>query len=156
MNRTLENSKLFSMTISPSYRLFDPLYLYNEDLPMIVRWCRKFSKHYIFFTEFDDVGRIHYHGTIQIDDQIKYYRTKPYIDRSFGFVKHKRLKTPLDLLKWTFYCRKQYHLTFKLFPFIMHHKKNKIKKLTFHGNPLTIMQCFEGAAEDQKVIFDKT
>ncbi len=147
MNRTLENGHLYSITISPPYRLFDPLYLYNDDIPIIVRWLRKFSKHYILFTELDNESRIHYHGTIDIHDLIKYHRTKCYIQRSLGFIKIKLLKTPQDLLKWTFYIRKDYYINSELFPFVIHHKKNNIKKLTFHRNPITILDCFAGAKD---------
>lgn len=148
MNRTLENTNLFSITISPPYRLIDPLYLYNDDLPILVRWFRRFSKHYILYTEFDDMSRIHYHGTIQIDDKIKFHRSKYRIHKSVGFVKVKLLKTPNDLLKWTFYCRKDYYVNYKLFPYIIHHKKNTIKKIDFYGNPMTIMDCFALAKQD--------
>lgn len=145
MNRTLENPHLYSITVSPSYRHFDPLYLYNEDIPVIIKWFRKFSRHYILFTEIsEETSRIHYHGTIDIHDLIKFHRTRCYIQKSIGYIKLKRLKTPIDLLKWTYYIRKDYHKNHELFPFIIHKKKNKIKKIVFHGNPLTIMDSFAG------------
>ncbi len=150
MNRTLENPKLYSITITPPYRLIDPLYLYNDDLPILVRWFRSFSKHYILYTEFDDTSRIHYHGTIQVHDLIKYHRTKYRIQKSIGFVKLKLLKTPLDLLRWTFYVRKDYYMNYKLFPFIIHHHKNKIKRVDFHNNPITIMECFLKAKQGEE------
>ena len=61
MNSPLENRQHYSVTISPPYRLFDPVYLYNEDIPIIIRWLNKFSKHYVIHSELDSTSRIHYH-----------------------------------------------------------------------------------------------
>ncbi len=143
MNRTLENPNLYSITISPPYRPFDPVFLYNDDLPIIIRWFRKFSKHFILFTEITESdSRIHYHGTIDIHDLIKFHRTRCYIHKSLGFIKIKRLVKSIDLLRWTFYIRKEYFRNGELFPFIIHLNKTKIKKIIFKNNPMTIMECF--------------
>ncbi len=131
---TLENPVIWSITISPPYRLFRPKYLYNEDIPTIRRWFRTFSKHYILFTEFDSESRIHYHGTIYINDLIKFHKTRYSFSCRVGFVKVKQLRTQLDLLKWTFYIRKDYHIMYKDFPFVMH---NKIIKRTKRPKSVT-------------------
>ncbi len=140
MNRTLKKNILYSITISPSYRLSDPLFLYNKDIPLIIRWFRKFSKHFILFTEIcESSSRIHYHGTISIFDIIKFHRTRYNIQKNIGFIKLKRLNTTLDLLRWTYYIRKDYHSNYKLFPFIMHlNKPKRITPKVKHSNSLTI------------------
>ncbi len=122
MNRT---PKIYSITISPPLRPFAPLYLYNEDIPIIRRWFKKFSKHFILFAEFDESSRLHYHGTIYIHDLIKFHKTRYHFTYRVGFVKTKLLRTSNDLLKWTFYIRKDYHIMYKEFPFIMHTAKVK-------------------------------
>ncbi len=130
MNRTFEKPVSWSITISPPYRHFSPEHLYAEDIPVIRRWFRKFSKHYILFSEFDDESRLHYHGTIYINDMIKFHKTRYHMSTKVGFIKIKLLKSPLDLLRWTFYIRKDYHFMYKDFPFIIYSKKipSKIPK----------------------------
>lgn len=139
MNRT---PKIYSITISPPYRLFSPEYLYNEDIPKIRRWFKKFSKHFILFAEFDESSRIHYHGTIYIDDLIKFHKTRYHFQYRVGFVKTKLLRTFIDLLRWTYYIRKDYHLMYKDFPFIMHTAVTKRIIIKLPPKQLTIMDYF--------------
>ncbi len=135
MNRTLEKikqkkleTKIYSITISPHYRFNDPTYLYNEDIRIIIRWFRKFSKHWILFTEFDEASRIHYHGTIYIHDMIKFHKTRWYLNQKLGFVKIKLLKTVIDLLRWNMYIRKEYYMMYKSYP-LVYHTKGLLKKV---------------------------
>ncbi len=141
MNRTLENPKIWSITVSSPYRHFRPKYLYQEDIPIIRRWFRSFSKHYILFTEFDDSSRIHYHGTIYIHDMIKFHKTRYAFTSRVGFVKIKQLRTPMDLLKWNFYIRKDYYLMYNEFPLVIHTKIIK-KFIKPKHIPKTIMDFF--------------
>ncbi len=125
MNRSLENRHHYSVTISPPYRKFDPVYLYNEDIPVITRWLHKFSKHYVIYPELDSGSRIHYHLSVWIHDMMKYHRTKYTMDRKVGFVKTKRLKTTYDLLRWHLYCTKDYYLNKKRLPKVRYHKRSR-------------------------------
>ncbi len=125
MNSPLENRQHYSVTISPPYRLFDPVYLYNEDIPVIVRWLNKFSKHYVIYTELDSSSRIHYHLSVWIHDMMKYHRTKHIMDRKVGFVKTKRLFTKYDLLRWHLYCNKDYYLNKKRYPRVRYVRRNR-------------------------------
>lgn len=51
-------------------------------------------------------SRLHYHGIIEIDDLIKFHKTKYRIDKHIGFVKIDKLNTFIDKLKWLYYCKK--------------------------------------------------
>ncbi len=139
MERCLEKN-MYSMTISPPYRLFDPEVLYHQDTPLICNWLRKFSDHYIMFTEFDPNNRIHYHLTVRIKDKIKYYKTKYSLERILGFVKTKRLIKPIDLLRWTMYIRKDYYINYKIFKFIIYKRKDKKHRLQ---NVVICKDCLE-------------
>ncbi len=122
MNRTLENRMAYSMTISPPYRLSSPIFLYNEDIPKIKRWLRKFSRHYVIYSEFDNESRLHYHLSVWIHDITKYHKTKYLLAGKLGYIKTKLLKTSFDLLRWHLYCIKDQPEMKKSFPRVEYRK----------------------------------
>ncbi len=129
---TLEKNtliRIYGITISPPFRNYSPEFLYNKDTPIIIRWLKRFSKHYIMFSEFDDSSRLHYHGTIYIDDITKFHKTRYNFSERVGYVKLDLLKKNKNLLTWTMYIRKQQYYMSKDFPFYYHKKNIKIKKL---------------------------
>lgn len=100
--------EIYSITISPPYRLFRPGELYEQDSYVLRRWLNKFSKHYCLYPEFDKHSRLHYHGIVKIDDLTKYHRTKYIIDKGLGFVRIDKLKTSIDHLRFLIYSMKEW------------------------------------------------
>lgn len=110
---------LYSITVSLRPMAQSPLYMHRVMKRVLRRELNKMSKHYVLVPEFSDKGRLHYHGTIQIDDKLKMYNNKYRLDR-MGFTKLDPLETVKDLLKWTVYCRKNYGLIRAEYDIIMY------------------------------------
>lgn len=62
-------------------------------------------KHYTLVSDYSAVGRLHFHGTIQVKDihTVENLRKKCY--KQFGITK---LKLINNVVKWTHYCLEQY------------------------------------------------
>lgn len=113
MNTTL------ALTISPPLRfgsgtkLRNPnKYLYQEDmrqLKAIFKYIRCGT--YIVWPEFDEKGRLHYHGTISFDvnQWVRFHKYAIHKLRLIGFCDTKILKTFTDKLRWLLYCRKTWN-----------------------------------------------
>ncbi len=134
MNRTTKkkcHTKLYSITISPPASIIDPLILYDNHIKIIRRWLNSFSEYYEIVPEFDDNIRLHYHGVVNIKDEVKFYKTKYRIQRQIGFIKIKRLVLFIDHLRWSIYIHKNYYKIVNDFSRIIYKKKKRInyKKL---------------------------
>ncbi len=88
---------------------------YNQWL--LFNWWRKihevltsFSSNYDIYPEFDDSGRLHFHGIFECKDKIKFYRTQNRL-KKYGFVKYEGHITD----KWLTYCRKDLSTTLGVF-----------------------------------------
>jgi len=114
---------LVALTISPPTSYLTPSFNYNDEIIYIVKTIRRFSKHYIIYPELDESARLHYHGIIRIDDEIKYYKSgitnlrrlprhitnQNVVKQSYICVKP--LKDIVNHIKWMYYIRKNWELT---------------------------------------------
>ncbi len=118
----------YGITISCKSRDTAPDSLYLQDKGIIMRWLNRFSDHYVIVPEFADNGRLHYHGTVRINDMIKFYRSKYRIDRELGFVKVDRLNGFKNHLTWNIYIYKNYYKIRVVYELFIYKKLKKINK----------------------------
>lgn len=118
-------SKSFAFTLSPPIRLKPLLQFKNPnrvrfdldaaDIRAIL--ARSRMHRHIIYPEFDNKGRLHYHGIIDmtIHDYVSWHKsTKHRFERTIGFTDLKELTTFQDKLKWNIYIRKSWPLTHKI------------------------------------------
>jgi len=109
-----------AITISPPLRYNNKLFKnpnkcqYMDDL-IFIRHVFHYNRigSYIIYPEFDQKGRLHYHGTLNLshDELVRFYKHAVHKLGNLGFVDHKRLLTFMDKLKWSIYCKKEFGLT---------------------------------------------
>jgi len=112
--------KLF-ITISPQARTIkysnlkfvNPNYcVYIDDLSIITNAFKKNKiKTYVIYPEFDEKGRLHYHGRITVSptQKVSLYRSvKPILERNIGFTDIVPVKHDLENL---IYCMKTFAYT---------------------------------------------
>lgn len=141
-------SKRHEITISPRYRLKDPLTLLKEDKKIIRRYLNRFSKLYILYPEFDNKQRLHYHGMVEVHDKIKLFRTKHLIDKNVGWTKIGAIATYNDQLKWLMYCKKNkgdYIGTFK--PIIYKSLRKRVKAIKPNDLDEGILRWYQAKPE---------
>ncbi len=122
-----KNMALYGITISCKNRDTAPDSLYLKDKGIVMKWLNRFSDHYIIVPEFTDNGRLHYHGTVKINDLVKFYRSKYRIDKELGFVKIDKLIGFKNHLTWTIYIYKNYGIIKDVYSLFMY-KKIKRKR----------------------------
>lgn len=72
-------------------------------------------KSYILYPEFDEQGRLHFHGMLHGYDRIKYFAWKYKLDRiGYTLVKPISEKTNANI-GWVLYCQKGWRSTCKVF-----------------------------------------
>lgn len=100
---TREN-KLYLFTWSPSGVTHDVTYKYREHLEQYFRKLKYCCSRFEINPELNQNGNIHYHGFVELKDEIKWYRSMlPRFKRN-GFVKINPVKN--DLSKAIEYARK--------------------------------------------------
>lgn len=109
----------YAFTLSPPNRLigtklknFNRI-LYDSDrlaLNSILMYNR--IKRFIIYPEFDEKGRLHYHGNITVNNtqKVRLFKHAMCKMRSIGFVDLKPLESFNDKIKWICYCKKQWHI----------------------------------------------
>lgn len=107
-NKLVEGYLAYGLTISPPMQKF----VINPDnllrsFEFIHKDLKKFCKHYLMYPEFDESGRLHYHGIVQPYDRVKFDRWGG-VMRKHGFIKYEvRSRTqPLNIPRWLEYCSK--------------------------------------------------
>lgn len=103
--------KSMAITISTPPSQFSVLYRIQDHHTSIDESLRKICKSYILYPEFDEQGRLHYHGMINGYDEIKYFHLKWKLDR-VGYTLVKPIKQPLI---WVLYCQKSWRRTSRVF-----------------------------------------
>lgn len=98
----------YALTVSPPYRTQSPTYLYNSDKPWLQKQLNRCSDHYIMYPEFDERGRLHYHGIILLRSISSWGFVKSTIDKNLGFCCLKKLGSFRDKLGWLLYCTKEH------------------------------------------------
>lgn len=109
-----------AITVSPPYRCRglkrrNPhRHVYDDDqfqIKSIFKYNR--IKKFIIFPEFDNKGRLHYHGTLELNrcEYVRFNRHAIFKLQEIGFVDVKKLITFTDKLKWNMYCRKDWHIS---------------------------------------------
>lgn len=106
--------ELYALTISPPENKYSIDFNYNSYQRIIVVELRKACKHFCIVPEFSETGRLHFHGIIRIDDEIKFYRRVNYILRNIGFVKLTKIKTFADHMRYMLYMYKEKYRTLTL------------------------------------------
>lgn len=108
---TTDGSKIIGFTLSPKPQRCD------ADINLFIIWInrlhpllKKFSKTYSYYPEFDESGRLHFHGVCEIYDMIKFKRTNGSL-RQYGFVKYEFKLGE----KWYKYIKKDLLETLKIF-----------------------------------------
>ncbi len=99
-------------TLSPK-----PLNNVKYDRWVLFIWWRRihevispFSTEYDIYPEFDDSGRLHFHGVFSCKDKVKFYKTQNRL-KKHGFVKYEGHVTD----KWLDYCKKDLLTTREVF-----------------------------------------
>lgn len=98
----------YAFTISPRLYNGNQKFAYEVQSFKIRILLKFISRHFCLYPEFDDKGRLHYHGIVRVYDKVKLHKTKHKFDREVGFLKYERLMTFKDHLTYLVYCRKQY------------------------------------------------
>lgn len=118
MRQLLDDSKYIralALTISPPERVnkWNALKsIFINDKIFINQQLRKCSKSYYVYPELDDNGRLHYHGTIMVQDMVKWKKSVlPSFKRVLGFTKVKTIVDEPNEKKWHEYCSKEWELT---------------------------------------------
>jgi len=110
-----------ALTISPKDRLREHMHyknpyqsIYMDDTHLFIYVFRKARlTDYKIYPELDLTGRLHYHGTLVLDDNqvTRFYRyVKPRLSQ-LGFIHSKKLLTKEDLERWEKYCIKEWDCT---------------------------------------------
>lgn len=109
-----------AITISPKNRVLGSKLrnanknIFDDDtfqIKQILKYNR--INKYIIFPEFDDKGRLHYHGILSLDrnQYIRFYKHALTKLSLIGFVDVKKLKEFQDKLKWLIYCKKEWNIS---------------------------------------------
>lgn len=105
--------KLIGFTLSPKPQKCNA----NKELFLIwslkIHWALKqFSKDYTYYHEFDDTGRLHFHGWLKPYDIIKFKRNQGHL-RKLGFCKFEtKFKS---FANWQTYCKKSLEETLRIY-----------------------------------------
>lgn len=111
--------KKIGLTISPPIRTNNKMsnpnkMIYDQDIIQITQ-ILKYNKisSYIIYPEFDEKGRLHYHGKLNLDNNqyIRYHKHAIHKFRQIGFVDSKLIKTHIDSLRWLTYISKNWLTT---------------------------------------------
>ncbi len=111
----------FAVTISPPLYLGNQKYKYREDMKYIRKIMKHTSKHYLFVPEFDAMDRLHYHGTVRVDDKVKWYKSTKRKFNNIGFSKIKLINDFYSHLRWNLYIHKDWWLNRQLFKELQPH-----------------------------------
>lgn len=151
---------LYFITISPKYRLQDPLLLFHDDIRFLRPQFNKFSNHYIIYPEFSDQSRLHYHGIIYINNTLKYNKSKWRIDVHLGFMYCRYINDHKENIKSILYSSKQWGINKSYFkePFIYQKDGTKYKEpMCVKYKRLIIHDRFFNNQEDveqRKIIYE--
>ena len=114
-----------AITISPPARqgrcLRFRLQDYWDSIDVVLR---RMCKSYILYPEFDDNGRLHFHGMVGDFDKCKYFCWKYKLDR-IGFT---CVKPITNSLVWMLYCQKNWRKTCKVFSYEAYDLKPLFRK----------------------------
>lgn len=102
------------ITISPPTSLLSLRYRLQHYHDLLDPILRRMSKSYILYPEFDEKGRLHFHGFLHGFDNIKYIATNYKLNR-IGWTKIDKLKTFKDNLRTVLYCQKEWRKTTQIF-----------------------------------------
>lgn len=110
-----------ALTISPPNRTAghkmysNPNYsVYVDDLQFIqLVMAKSRIKTYEIYPEFDDKGRLHYHGIVHVDynQKVRFYKYTQIKLTTIGFVDISTLKTEQDIERWMIYITKGWDFT---------------------------------------------
>lgn len=96
-------------------RFREPNKLYFIEDVSHIRAVLKYNRipRYIIYPEFDEKGRLHYHGILALDSNqyIRFYKHAMHKLKRIGFVDVKPLKTFKDKLRWICYIKKSFGTT---------------------------------------------
>lgn len=120
LNETLH--LVYEVTISPPYRNeWEKLHvknpnalMYQSDKVRLRHWCKVAGiKRYVFYPEFSDKGRLHYHGMMRFtpSQQHTFFTSLQFKFKMLGLLQYKPLATFGDLIKWSIYMRKDWGFT---------------------------------------------
>lgn len=124
MIHTIKTQKIynykFAITISPPSRISYTNYknqyknLYMDD-KLFIKNIMKYIKvtKYIYYPEFDEKQRLHYHGIIDMDynQYIRYMKYAQFKLPKLGFTCLKPIKTYKDNLEWIVYMSKNWNIS---------------------------------------------
>lgn len=99
-----------AITISPPDQVQSPKDLYHLWYIDLIRYIKPCSNRFILYPEIQHPsGRLHYHGIIDLKDDMKFYRfTLPNIRRHIGYICVKKIRNELN---WLMYCMKEWAYT---------------------------------------------
>jgi len=109
-----------AITISPKHRTHGTLYvnpqrhLYLDDRMIIAFYLKKSNiTRYIIFPEFDEKGRLHYHGVLTLNHHqfVTFYKQTYFKLSRLGFVDVKQMSTFEDKFRWSIYMKKNWGIT---------------------------------------------
>lgn len=127
-------NRKFALTVSPKDRVdkYNKIeHIYIDDVNIMRKYMKRCSSHYIVYPETDAVGRLHYHGIIEVSDKIKFVKQVIPALKRIGYVCLKPLDTLKDNISWILYCSKEWMITKDIVdiqqPLIPQHKKKIIK-----------------------------
>ncbi len=99
--------EFYALTISPPSRRFSDVFQCRDDF-YAMRYLARLLDYYFIVPELTFSMRLHYHGVIACTRHILIKKVKPWLRRKFGFITVKLLKTPLEHLRYSVYCRKDW------------------------------------------------
>ena len=103
---------VYGFTLSPKPKHIDNnIHLFNVWTIRLHKALKAFSRTYTYYHEYDDSGRLHFHGYFEIYDKIK-FKKNSYTLRKYGFTKYET--KPLGE-KWYQYISKDIEDTLKIY-----------------------------------------
>lgn len=87
------------------------------------------TDYYSIYPELSKSGKLHYHGIIRITDMIKWYRKALPILSSLGLYSIQRIDSPIDLIRTSLYCRKDWYKNRETFLFELRNSSEVRKSL---------------------------
>lgn len=113
--------KKIALTISPPDRSSKKYPLINQhkftydDDKHLIEQIMKYNriKTYIIYPEFDDKGRLHYHGILTLDhnEQVRFHRHAIHKLRKMGFLDISTLESLKANIRWILYMSMEWSIT---------------------------------------------
>lgn len=124
-------SHKYFITVSPPYDKSNSTNsaLHKYYTQRIQLHFNKFSKHYMFYPEYSENSRLHYHGIVKIDDLCKFHHIRKQMTKELGIIDIQLIKSFEEHLRSLTYSMKNWAAMQYIMTPIMPKRKKRVIKL---------------------------